>query len=55
MKAKAWYIMFPNDTYAMGPIRFETPVNETKVREWARNWAGVTRLVNGFQCWTTSD
>lgn len=55
MKAKAWYIKFPRDVYAMGPIRFENEVGETEVRKYAKNWAGCSRLPNGFQCWTTSD
>ena len=55
MKAKAWYIKFPCDAYAMGPIRFEKEVGELEVKKWTREWAGVTKLVNGFQCWTTND
>ena len=54
-KSNAWYIMFPNDVYAMGPIRFNKPTAETKVRQWARNWAGVSRLPQGFSCWKTND
>ena len=53
--SKAWYISFPCDAYALGPIRFDEPVGESKAKAWAREWAGVTRLPNGFQCWTTSD
>jgi len=55
MKSKAWYMMFPGDVYALGPVRFNHEVNEQEVRAYAREWAGVTRLPNGFQCWTTSD
>ena len=55
MKSNAWYIMFPNDVYAMGPIRFENPVDETEVRKWTKNWAKVKKLPNGFSCWITRD
>lgn len=51
MKAKKWYIKFPLDAYALGPINFYDEVNEQKVREWARKFEGVKRLPNGFQCW----
>jgi len=54
-KSTAWYIMFPNDVYAMGPVRFNKPTSESQVKQWARNWAGVTRLPNGFSCWKTND
>jgi hypothetical protein len=55
MKSKAWYISFPCDAYALGPIRFDHEADEQEVRQYARNWAGVTRLPNGFECWTTND
>jgi len=52
--SKKWYIMFPQDSGALGPIEFEKPVGERVVREWTRNWEGVRRLPNGFQCWPTN-
>jgi hypothetical protein len=55
MESAAWYIKFPLDAYALGPVRFETPVDESQVREYARKWEGVTRLPQGFECWPTSD
>ena len=55
MRSKAWYIMFPNDPYALGPVRFEKEVTETEVREYARKFEGCTRLPQGFHCWTTND
>jgi hypothetical protein len=55
MKSKAWYIKFPLDAYALGPVRFMTPVGETAVRKWAREFDGVKRLPRGFQCWPTND
>lgn len=55
MKSAAWYIKFPLDVYALGPVRFEKPVSEREARQWARDWAGVTRLPRGFCCWTTKD
>ena len=54
-KAKAWYIMFSGDVYALGPLRFDKEVTEQEARQEAREWAGVTRLPQGFQCWPTSD
>jgi hypothetical protein len=51
MKSWNWYIKFPCDAYAMGPIGFGKPVSERKVREYARKWANVNRLPNGFECW----
>jgi hypothetical protein len=53
--SKAWYIKFPGDAYALGPIRFNHEANETEVREYAKEWAGVKRLPKGFQCWPTDD
>jgi len=53
MKSRAWYIKFPADVYALGPVRFDKPVGAGWVRQWAREWAGVVRLPRGFQCWAT--
>lgn len=55
MKSKAWYIKFPMDAYALGPVRFPKEVGEEEVKAYAREWEGVKRLPNGFQCWTTND
>jgi hypothetical protein len=55
IKSKAWYIKFPCDAYALGPIRFTEPATEKDARQYARRWAGVKRLVKGFQCWPTND
>jgi len=46
-----WYIKFPQDAYAEGPIEFGEPMNERKVREYARWYAQVKRLPSGFECW----
>lgn len=51
MKARRWYIKFPLDAYALGPVYFEGGANEKRVREYARKFAGVDRLPRGFQCW----
>jgi len=48
---RRWYIKFPQDVYAMGPVDFEKPVEEKAVRKYARGWEGVSRLPNGFECW----
>ncbi|MCX5814882.1 MAG: hypothetical protein NTX75_01385 [Proteobacteria bacterium] len=51
-----WYIKFPQDAYALGPVEFsrkeyEKPPDEKDVREYARGWEGVKRLPRGFECW----
>lgn len=51
MKAIRWYIKFPADAYALGPIE---AVTEYEAREWARQWTGLKRLPRGFQCWRES-
>ena len=51
MKSKKWYIKFPLDAYAMGPVSFDKPVGERKVKEYARKFEGCKRLPHGFQCW----
>lgn len=51
MKSRAWYIHFPGDPYALGPVRFEQPVSERELRAWVRAWAGLRRLPRGFSCW----
>lgn len=54
MKRKAWYIWFPGGVYALGPVRFEHPVRERDVRDYARAWSKLTRLPAGFSCWPAS-
>ena len=53
--SKAWYIKFPLDAYALGPIRFDHLADEAEVRKYAKTWAGVKRLPKHFQCWPTDD
>lgn len=61
MKASAWYVHFPCDAYALGPLRFEKPVNEREARREARAFAygndnaDGTRLPRGTSVWPTSD
>ena len=43
-----WYIKFPADAYALGPVPAN---NKREARAYAREWAGVSRLPNGFACW----
>ena len=52
-KSKAWFIKFPLDAYALGPINFDIPVPETIVRRFAREMDGAKRLPIDFQCWPT--
>ena len=54
MKAKHWYIKFPLDAYALGPVHFEKLVNQSEVRRWARDWDHLKRLPIGFSCWPVS-
>jgi len=51
MKAKKWYIKFPLDAYALGPVTFENEVDEIEVRKYAKRWEGVKQLPKHFECW----
>ena len=51
MRSYRWYIKFPLDAYAIGPIEFNRFVGEKEVREYARQFDGIKRLPRGFQCW----
>jgi len=57
MAAQKWYVKFPADAYAIGPVEIVVDagkkVTESKVREWARNWENIKRLPRGFECWPT--
>lgn len=53
MKANRWFIKFPLDAYAMGPVDFGKPVGIEAVRKYAREWEGIKRLPRGFECWPT--
>lgn len=55
MIGTAWYIKFPADAYALGPVRFKEPVSESIVREYARKHFGYTRLPFDFSCWLASE
>jgi hypothetical protein len=54
-KKTKWYIKFPLDVYALGPVEFVNPVGEKEVRKYAREFEGCTRLPNGFQCWPAGE
>jgi hypothetical protein len=54
-KSKAWYIHYPGDAYAMGPVCFDAPVGVMAVREWAKDWEKVSKLPVGVACWPTKD
>lgn len=54
MTSTAWYMLWPGDAYAMGPVRFKEPKTEAEFRAYAREWAGVKRLPEDFQCWTAN-
>jgi len=54
VRCKKWYIKFPMDAYALGPVEFKKPVDEREVRRFAREYEGnIKRLPRGFQCWPT--
>lgn len=48
---KRWYVKFPADAYALGPIEAES---EEAARAWARDWEGVDRLPAGVEVWPAS-
>jgi hypothetical protein len=50
MKSNAWYVKFPLDAYAMGPIRFNKEKTERELRQYVREWLGYKRLT-GVQVW----
>jgi len=37
-KSNAWYVKFPLDCYALGPLRFPQPVTEREARAEARRF-----------------
>lgn len=51
MKATKWYVKYPADAYAIGPVEFNEAVEEPRVRQWARDFDGIKRLPQGFECW----
>jgi hypothetical protein len=38
--ARAWYVKYPLDAYALGPSRFDTPVSAGRAAEEARDAFG---------------
>ena len=59
MRSKAWYVHFPGDAYALGPLRFDRPLNESEARAAARYlWNGPEhpkrRLPQGTEVWPVS-
>ena len=59
MRSWKWYIHFPLDAYALGPVYFDRydydkAPNEKDVKAWAREWEGVKKLPAGFECWPTN-
>jgi len=58
MRSWKWYIQFPLDAYALGPVYFDKrdyrkPPNERDVRQYTREWEKIKRLPTGFSCWPT--
>jgi hypothetical protein len=56
MRSWRWYIKFPLDAYALGPIHFSSRdypkgADENDARQFARKWEKVKRLPAGFSCW----
>lgn len=54
MKSSKWYVHFPGDTYALGPIYFEKEVGEKTVRNYIRNLYKLKRLPNNTEIWVAS-
>ena len=50
-KSTRWYIKFPSDAYAMGPITFKKPVGKLEVIKYAKEREGVNKLPRGFECY----
>lgn len=48
IKLKRFYLKFPADAYALGPVDAK---NEKDARRIAREGDGCKRLPVGFQCW----
>ena len=46
-----WYIKFPCDAYALGPIDFPVDADENDVRDYAKRWGGYKQLPEDFECW----
>jgi hypothetical protein len=54
MKSKAWYVKFPLDAYALGPMRFERPVTEAEARAEARRFHhGIANQHRPLPCGTS--
>jgi hypothetical protein len=56
MKSARWYVKFPLDAYALGPLRFDCPVDERGARAEARRFHhGIQHqdrpLPRGTQVW----
>jgi len=57
-KSNAWYVKFPLDCYALGPLRFPQPVTEREARAEARRFHHGLQyqdrpLPHGTQVWPT--
>lgn len=55
LKARRWFIKFPSDAYALGPVSFQKPVTESTVRQYAREFDGLKRLPVNFACWPAGE
>ena len=57
-RSRAWYVHFPGEVYANGPVRFDEDISEQGFRAWVREWLSgpianqtVRRLPPGTQVW----
>jgi len=55
MKSHRWYIKYPRDVYALGPVEFDKPMDKKAVRKYCREFNGIKRLPIGFECWPAED
>lgn len=42
--ASSWYVKFPLDVCAMGPVKFDRLVDDQAVLQWARDFEGNPAL-----------
>lgn len=41
VESTAWYVHFPGQVYANGPVRFDQPADRERMMEWVRNYLTV--------------
>ncbi len=49
--AQRWYVKWPHQTYAWGPVTYHVPLSERQFRADVRISNNLKRLPRGWQCW----